>query len=846
MITIPTTWTLNSYESAYHLNVDIPGTVVRNTYTLNDILPLDAQSNNLIKLSNFQSQFQFNGINGAGVSIVVIDSGADLDHVAFGPDLNIDGRADRIAYSYDFSGSNDSDASDFSGHGTHVAGIAAGSFNTIGVASGANLIILKVFPDSGGSASQEDIIEALQWVSANAAAYNIAAVNLSLGNGSNQNSVTTSGYATALNAIKAQGVAVVAASGNSYGSFQVPGVSVPAADAAAWAIGAVYDASYGGISFGGNATDFSSAPDQIAAFSQRSPTLTDLFAPGAFVLSSDLNNSFSERAGTSMSAPFVTGLVALMQDLSLEQTGERLSVDTMLKLLRDNAVTIFDGASSSTPNDPTENDNVVNTNAAYKRIDVLNTMNAILEHFRTGKGFTLDTSGNYQDGTVFAGWRGADFLTGRATNDRIIGNIGNDTIDGGLGADNLFGGLGNDIFYVDNTGDVVTEAMGEGFDYVYTSVSFTQWTHVEYVLATGAASLTGSGNSDINAMDATLRFNGVTFNTLGGNDVLYGSNYADSLNGGADNDIIFGYASVNGADTLIGGTGNDVYYVYEADDVLIEIFNEGLDTVFAYANVTLSANIEQVELVGAGTSATGNAQNNNIFGNNSASALTLAGQGGNDWMIGGTGNDTLIGGAGNDQLQGGAGTNTMQGGLNDDQYYSTSPDDIISENLSEGFDTLYTSYNVVALAANVEQISVSGGVTTANGNSLANVLYANNNNVGTNINADAGADIVYGSGFADTIVGGLGNDTMQGAGGADRFTYSVGNMGADLITDFADGSDLLVLTGLGYTSGLIGGAISIGGGANALVTFVSGNLGGTSVTLLGVNQTNITAADFVF
>jgi Ca2+-binding RTX toxin-like protein len=115
------------------------------------------------------------------------------------------------------------------------------------------------------------------------------------------------------------------------------------------------------------------------------------------------------------------------------------------------------------------------------------------------------------------------------------------------------------------------------------------------------------------------------------------------------------------------------------------------------------------------------------------------------------------------------------------------------------------------------------------------------------LDGQAGADLIFGSNFADTIIGGTGNDTMVGLGGADRFTYTTaGNMGADRITDFADGTELLVLTGMGYSAGSIGGAITITGGANALITFSSGSLAGTTITLTGVNQANVTAADFLF
>src|SRR5262249_14274099 len=136
------------------------------------------------------------GIDGRGLSVVVIDTGIDLNHSFFGPDTDHNGIADRIVYSYDFSGSNDPDASDLVGHGSNVASIIGSQDPTYtGMAPGVNIIALKVFPDSGAGASTSDIAEALNWVVANRAAYNIVAVNMSLGYGDNNNSPVASPFA---------------------------------------------------------------------------------------------------------------------------------------------------------------------------------------------------------------------------------------------------------------------------------------------------------------------------------------------------------------------------------------------------------------------------------------------------------------------------------------------------------------------------------------------------------------------------------------------------------------------------------------------------------------------------
>ncbi len=89
--------------------------------------------------------------------------------------------------------------------------------------------------------------------------------------------------------------------------------------------------------------------------------------------------------------------------------------------------------------------------------------------------------------------------------------------------------------------------------------------------------------------------------------------------------------------TAIGGAGDDTYIVYDSSNKITEDAGGGIDTVITWGNtVTLSANVENLTLMGsANARATGNAGNNLIIAND-----------GNDKIITGGGNDLLVSGKG--------------------------------------------------------------------------------------------------------------------------------------------------------------------------------------------------------
>jgi thermitase len=219
---------------------------------------------------------------GDAATLAIVDTGVDSRH----PDLS-DGRiltalgANCVSPSGSCASSS---ALDDNGHGTHVAGIAASSTNNgvgvAGTAYEARVIPVKVL-DSSSQGSYAAITNGILWASQHGA----RVINLSLG-GSSASTTLCDAVTKAI----AGGAVVVASAGNG---------STAAANYPAACPGAV----------GVAATDSSDNP---ASFSNYGSPDVFLSAPGASVYSTYLNGSYTTMSGTSMSAPFVTGVAALL------------------------------------------------------------------------------------------------------------------------------------------------------------------------------------------------------------------------------------------------------------------------------------------------------------------------------------------------------------------------------------------------------------------------------------------------------------------------------------------------------------------------------------------------------
>jgi serralysin len=230
----------------------------------------------------------------------------------------------------------------------------------------------------------------------------------------------------------------------------------------------------------------------------------------------------------------------------------------------------------------------------------------------------------------------------------------------------------------------------------------------------------------------------------------------------------------------MGGVGDDVYFVDNAGDVVVENPGEGTDTINSTAHVRLSANVENLTLVGsADLQGYGNGLTNLLYGN-----------------------------TGNNILNGEAGADAMFGGPGSDAYFVDNAGDVVFENANEGNDTVFSTANY-GLAADVETLVMQGsGDFQGYGNNQVNTIYGNASN-----------NLINGAGGADVMIGGAGNDT-----------YFVDNVGDGVVENVGEGADAIFST-VDYTlpanveTLVLQGAGNLNGTGNALANSMFGNSG---------------------
>jgi serine protease AprX len=249
-------------------------------------------------------------LQGKGVTIAVVDSGI----------YKIKDLGKRVRANANFNAAYH-DAADRYGHGTFVAGIVAGSGSQsgnkyMGVAPRADILNVRVSDDNGMS-TESDVVNALQWVLDNKARYNIRVVNLSL-NSSVAQPYHTSPLCAAVEILWFNGIVVVAAAGNNGTATLFP----PANDPFVITVGATDDKG-----------TLTASDDAVATFSaygiaESGFAKPDLVAPGRNIIgllpendklnmsaariANRIDKTYFKMSGTSVSAPMVSGAVALL------------------------------------------------------------------------------------------------------------------------------------------------------------------------------------------------------------------------------------------------------------------------------------------------------------------------------------------------------------------------------------------------------------------------------------------------------------------------------------------------------------------------------------------------------
>ena len=271
---------------------------------------LEIQMNDVNEVHDVTQVWEETGYTGAGSVVAIIDTGIDSDHVGLDDidDSNYTNDTKVIAF-YDavnypeLTNGTEIKAYDDQGHGTHCAGITAGTgapdFQYKGVAPKAQLVGVKVL-DSGGSGSFATVMAGMEWTVEKRHVFNIRAASMSLGGpgaiewtSSEEESVNRMG-----NEMMREGVALFIAAGNSFFSAQI---GTPGSAEDVITVGAL---------------DKNTA---IAVYSSQGPTEEGRVKPniafvGSSVMAPDFNtgDGYTSKSGTSMATPGAAGLAALM------------------------------------------------------------------------------------------------------------------------------------------------------------------------------------------------------------------------------------------------------------------------------------------------------------------------------------------------------------------------------------------------------------------------------------------------------------------------------------------------------------------------------------------------------
>jgi len=844
------------------------------------------------------------GLNGKGQTIAVIDTGIAYDHPALGGGY---GAGYRVVGGYDFAenDANPYDDGPSGSHGTHVAGIIGSTNATYsGVATGVDLVALRVFDDQGNG-NFTWVEQALQWVHQHRNDYTnpITAINLSLG--TNYNGSTVPNWAMLedeFTQLEADGIFIAVAAGNSFASFNAPGLSYPAVSSHVVPVSA--------LDPNGN----------LASYSQRASRV--IAAPGSSITSTvpdyvgNLNgktDDFATYSGTSMASPYVAGASAIIRQAMQFAGQTNITEWTIYNLMRNTADSVFDAA----------------TNTTYSKLNLQRAIDTIMPADDYGSAAQTAYQLNANGGSValngaIARLDDTDFFTFTAgasgtvsftvnSQEAMVARFNTTGLNATLSQD------GKTISFNVTSGQTYTFGVGTSAGighYTMTGTvqtGITGWGVIDYKQASGLQVTGGERWFSLSAVRSGTLTVQALFNNAGGNvdvEIYNGSGQLLGTSATANNSERVDL-NVNAGDVLqirlVGNNANvdvRVTNLIQQNGGTVTVFGTNTDDVFA---LTVGAT-HQVTINGTQYSFAGASANNIVFnggGGNDTASLTLgagadqitlrAGSGdviGQGYQVHTTGVESHIVNG-----NGGADSATLCGSAGTDQFVTSSTKSTITgsgfSNVVNGV-TQITGYGnggidsayLIGTAGNdVLALTPTYGIIYGNGYQLRGYNFANQFAY-----AGGGADVAY-------LYGSAGNDVlhmystitgMQGSGFLHQannfgtiYTYSGGGADTVIFADSAGNDNFLLrpdyaqMSGVGFNNFAVGFrtvvAYSTGGDDAAHILDSAGNdtltagrgyvgLANSALTAAlynfkrvtaygtsgGANKVNAAAVDFVF
>jgi Ca2+-binding RTX toxin-like protein len=256
-------------------------------------------------------------------------------------------------------------------------------------------------------------------------------------------------------------------------------------------------------------------------------------------------------------------------------------------------------------------------------------------------------------------------------------------------------------------------------------------------------------------------------------ETLNGSSAADTLAARHDN-------------VIMNGSSGDDNYIIEADGAMVvELANEGWDTIFsniAFFSIADLINVEELRASNGigGQTIIGNSRNNIMSDGDNNSGIPLPA-------------DRIEGGAGNDAIYCDNGSDTLVGGTGNDRYFINDTNPVIVELAGEGIDTIHVSMTTFS----IENMLVIENLAarTHSGHTLTGNIHNNT------ISGGAGNDFLYGGDGNDQLYGKGGSDTLNGGSGDDVYALRGAQNGNTIrIVEAVGGGTDTVKSGLQYFS----------------------------------------------